>query len=283
MLSPQAQTILNHYLSLPFKGIPNLRCPYYINARARKRGALRVLTGKGLPEEIVEEAQIISVQYHHGIFDHDGDCCIYHRDEEIDEQTKQTAITKFLIDHGLGIDCSGLATHILRAHFLETRNIDLTKKFIKNIPGSWLRKIIMRFRAVENIGVKSGYANDKNTEKLGDETSGYDYKKIQTGDVIVMLETGPNNKRNHIIIITDCDGSTIHYAHSRAWSAEGQYGHGVNIGEIKITAPGQGLLKQEWAERSPALSPDLFHQVNTNETFLEAKNARVLEIRRIKT
>ena len=282
MLSPKAQKIIQDYLSLPFPEVLGVRCPYFINAKKNKRGQLRSLIGKGTPEEIIEEAKIISIQYHHGIFDHNGNCCFYHQNEEINIVEKQKLITRFLVDNNLGIDCSGFAIHILRAHFLETAKIDITKKFIKNIPSGFLRKLIMQLRPVESIGVKTGFCNDKNTKNLGSETTGYDYSKIQSGDVITMLETGVNKKRNHILVITNCDGKTISYIHSRAWSSEGKYGHGVNNGEIKIVKPEKGLLEQEWHETSPALSPDLFNQANTNETFLEAKDASILEIRRIK-
>jgi|GEM_PF-791492 len=295
MLSPKAQKIMNEYLSLPFAGVDGVRCPYFVNTRVNRRGQIRSLIGKGTPQEIVEEAKIVSIQYHHGIFDHDGHCCIYddcHSRESGNPDTgspirsgmtsQSENIRKFLIDNNLGVDCSGLVTHILRAHYLETRGVDIAKKFVGNIAAGWLRRQIMRLRPVESIGVKSGYGNDKNTEKLGDEKSGYDYAKIQAGDVIIMLGVDAKGVRNHILLITDCGGSTIKYAHSRAWSAEGQYGHGVNTGEIKITAPSKGLLTQEWSEQSPALSADLFHQSNQNETFAEAKNAKTLEIRRIK-
>ena len=43
-------------------------------------------------------------------------------------------LRKFLIDHNLGVDCSGFATHILRAHFLETKGVDITKNSLKIFP-----------------------------------------------------------------------------------------------------------------------------------------------------
>ena len=284
MMSPKAQKIINDYLNLPFPGVEGVRCPYFNNAKVHARGQLRVLIGKGTPQEIVEETKIISLQYHAGLFDHDGHCCLH---DGHGEKTGAEELRKFLIDHNLGIDCSGFATFILRMHFLETTGVDIAKKFVKNIPAPWWRKIIIRLRPVESIGVQSGYYNDKNTEKLGSEQTGYDYSKILPGDMVVMLETGPNNKRNHMLVITDCDGQKIKYAHSRAWSSEGQYGHGVNIGEIKIAKPGQGLLAQEWTEKIPPQQESLFaapEQTTAlgNETFLEAKNAKILEIRRIK-
>lgn len=288
MLSVNAQKIINSYFNLPFAGLSGVRCPYFNNAKARQRGQLKALIGKGTPKEIVEETQIISTQYHAKLFSPDGQCCL---PDGRDEKMGEGELRRFLIDHNLGIDCSGFITHVLRAHFLDTAGADIAKKFVKNISAPWWRKIIMRLRPVESIGVKSGYANDKNTKKIGDEKTGYDYSKLQAGDVIVMLETGPAfalrasagnaHKRNHIILITDCDGQKIKYVHARAWSAEGQYGHGVNSGEIKIINPGQGLLAQEWLEKSPA-QDDLFHQTQPNETYLEAKQAKILEIRRVK-
>ncbi|MFA7653474.1 MAG: hypothetical protein WCX97_00315 [Candidatus Magasanikbacteria bacterium] len=281
MLSPKAQKLMNEYLSLPFSGVGSVRCPYFVNTRVEKRGQIRSLVGKGTPKEIVEEAKIISIQYHRGVFDHAGRYCINCEHIE-DKKEDANNIRKFLIDSHLGIDCSGLVTHILRTHYLETQNIDITNKLISHIPANLLRKMIMRLRPVESIGVKSGYSKDASTQKLGDEIAGYDYSNIQAGDIIIMLETGPNKKRNHMLLITNCDHRTIQYVHARAWSGEGQYGHGVNTGEIQILTPDKGLLAQEWIEKSPALSDDLFHQSNTNETFLEAKNASVLEIRRVK-
>ena len=248
MLSLKAQKLIDNYLSLPFPGVEGARCPYFNNAKLHARGQLRVLIGKGTPQEIVEEAKIISIQYRAGLFDHDGHCCLHGEHGEkpsIASPESGAAVTeagadelrKFLIDHNLGVDCSGFATHILRAHFLETKGVDITKKFIKNISAPWWRKIIMRLRPMESLGVRSGYANDKNTEKLKN-----DYAKLQPGDVVVMLETGPAfvptglrrgeaRKRNHILIITDCDGQKIKYVHARAWSSEGQYGHGETPGK----------------------------------------------------
>ena len=116
MLSSNAENLLNGYFNLPFEGVLGVRCPYYINKRKNTRGQLRVLAGKGSPEEIVEEAKIISIQYHLGFFE-SGNLGTFNAD----------TIRHFLADHGLGIECSGFVTHILRAHYLETKNIDITK------------------------------------------------------------------------------------------------------------------------------------------------------------
>ena len=117
MLSKNAQKILNEYFNLPFVGVASVRAPYFNNARHRKRGELRVLIGKGTATEIVEEAKIISLQYYAGLFDHAGNCA-----------AGAEVIRKFLIDNDLGIECSGFVTQILRAHFLETKNIAFLRR-----------------------------------------------------------------------------------------------------------------------------------------------------------
>ena len=96
MLSSQAQKILNEYFNLPFTGVSGVRCPYFNNARLRQRAQLRVLVGKGTPKDIVEEAQIISLQYHVGLFDCSGHCCLHGDNHE--HQVAPEEIRKFLID-----------------------------------------------------------------------------------------------------------------------------------------------------------------------------------------
>ena len=269
MLSPQAQKIINDYFNLPFEGLTGIRCPYFNNIRRRARGQLRGLIGKGSPEEIVEEAKILSMQYQHNIFDKDGFCCLHaaHTDEE-----KNNDIRKFLIDNDLGIDCSGLVSQVLVAHFKETQKIDITKKMhfwpLKNF---W-RYSIAKLRPIENMSVRV-IAKPENTKKITDGREPYDWSLLLPGDLVMMFETGPKNKRNHILLIEDNYGSIIKYVHSRAWSSEGKYGHGIARGEIKLTAPGHGLIEQTWEEHG---------KINDeNETFWEARDAKIFEVRRI--
>jgi len=263
MLSPKAIKILSGYFNLPIISQNGVRCPYFNNTRLRRRGQLRVLIGKGTPMEIVEEAKIISTQYHAGLFDKAGHCCLHN---EHGHEITAEEIRKFLIDHGLGIDCSGFVTQILHAHFKETKNIDLARKLFKN-PKNILRHVINYLRPIENIGVRT-YFDDRNTKEIKN------ISEIQPLDLIIMMETGPQNKRNHIILITAKEGTKIKYAHARAWASEGQYGHGVAEGEIKIIKPEGNLLEQEWIE--------LGKTDDTNGTLLEAKQAKILIVKRIK-
>lgn len=264
MLSEKAQKILNNYFNLPFEGFSGVRCPYFNNSRLKQRAQLRVLVGKGTPWEIVEESKIISVQYHAGLFDKTGHCCLHN--EHTGEKITVDQLRKFLIDNNLGIECSGFVTQILRAHFLETKKFDIAHNFYIVSPRHFLRYLISFFRPIENIGVKH-YGDDRNADKIF-------WDKADCGDVIIMLETGSKNNINHILLITEKNNNTIKYAHARAWNNEGKYGHGVSVGEIKIKNSKGSLLDQQWVENG--------FEGEKNETFIEAKQARILEVRRIK-
>lgn len=264
MLSDKAQKVINNYFNLPFEGLTGVRCPYFNNSRLKQRAQLRVLVGKGSPQEIVEEAKIVSVQYHAGLFDKFGHCCLHN--EHTGEEVTAEQLRKFLIDNNLGIECSGFVTQVLRAHFRETKDMDIARKFFVVSPRHILRYLISYLRPVENIGVRH-YADDRNTEKIS-------WNQADAGDVVVMMDTGPKNNRNHILLITEKSGDTIKYAHARAWDSEGKYGHGVSVGEIKISNPAGLLLEQRWMERG--------FEGEKNETFIEAKQAKLLEVRRVK-
>lgn len=264
-LSASAQKTIHDYLNLPFQGVSGVRCPYFNNARLGQRGQLKVLIGKGTPEEIVEEAKIISIQYHKDVFDKNG-LFKGHLDHPAEHEQVE-CIRQFMVDNNLGVDCSGFVTNVLGQHFQETAGVDLPRKLFVTPKTNFLRWIISRLRPVEQISVNV-YANDKNTDIVKD------IQKTQPGDLVVMLNTGPNKNRNHILLIEEVSGEKIKYAHARVWSSEGKYGHGVSQGTITITNPEKGLLGQAWEEKN---------KINeNNETFLEAKQAEILEVRRIK-
>lgn len=264
-LSPKAEQIINGYFHLPFKGISGVRAPYFNNRRRPERGQLRVLIGKGTPGEIVEEAKIISVQYHAGLFDRQGDCCLH--DAHTGKPVTPDDLRRFLIDHQLGIDCSGFVTQALLAHFRETKGINFTKKITIIPPGKIIRRLIARLRPVENISV-AVYASDANSAPIRN------IREIKPGDLVIMLKTGPRRERDHILLITGVQGEAIHYAHARAWSREGKYGHGVARGLVTVVKPAGTLLEQNWSE--------LGFLNEQNETYLEAKNAEIFAVKRLR-
>jgi hypothetical protein len=272
MLSPSAEKTIDKYFALPFDGVENVRCPYFNCSRKNYRGQIRGLIGKGSPEEIVEEAKILSIQYHHGLFDKEGHCCIH--GDDCRAGVPAEAIRHFLIDNDIGIDCSGFAAYVLLAHFKEARHVNIAGKFFFWPRKNFIRRLIAKLRPIENMSVKV-FAKNENTDKLFDGRGAVDFHKIIPGDIVIMLETGPRKTRNHILVVTACDGTTVEYVHARAWSIEGKYGHGIARGKISVVKPGGNLLEQTWTE--------LEKTNEHNETFWEARDANVLEIRRIIT
>lgn len=271
MLSPAAEKIIHDYFNLPFGGVSGVRCPYFNNARLNQHGQLRALVGKGTPDEIVDEAKIISLQYKSGLFCKNGECAS--QNTVTGQPFTTDEVRKFLIDHNLGIECSGFVTQVLRAYYRETKRVDFTKKLYLVSPWNIVRRILIALRPVENINVLA-YTNNVNTTVVVGHKEAIAKSTIEPGDVVTMLETGPVGKRNHILLITTVTKNTIEYVHARAWSSEGRYGHGVNRGIITVTDVTKPLTEQRWEENG--------FTDDKNETLTEAKQANTLEIRRIK-
>lgn len=270
MLSPSAHNLISNYLNLPCVGIAGVRCPYFNNARHKRRGELRALIGKGSPEEIIAEAHIVSMQYKANLFDtnHHQCLCATHSDK----QHTADDIRHFLIDHGLGIECSGFVTHVLAAHFKETKKIDFPRSLFITSKKHIFRYLISRLRPIENCDV-TVYTNDRNTRVVAsDDAAGWDYARVQAGDCITILRTGPRKTRNHIILITEASPTLMRYVHARAWPSEGEYGHGVAEGEITITNPGKPLRDQTFTECGIT--------GEKNETWREIADGECVEVRR---
>lgn len=270
MLSPAAEIMITNYLNLPCAGTMNIRCPYVNNSRHRRRGELRALVGKGTPEEIIAEANILSTQYRAGFFSNKTHECLC--SEHSAKRHSPEEIRRFLIDHNLGIECSGFVTNVLRAHFKETKQIDIAKKFFIVSPRRLLRYLISRLRPVENIDV-TVYANDRNSRVVASNEAGWHYDQLLPGDVVTILKTGPRKTRNHILLITAVTPETIQYAHARAWPSEGEYGHGVARGTIHIKHPLGPIAQQEFSENNSIGT--------SNETYQEVIGAEVVEVRRV--
>ncbi len=200
------------------------------------RAGLRVMIGKGSVDDIVEEAMLIALR------------------EKIDlKKLDANGLKKFLVDSHLGIDCSGLAYHILDAE-LKSRGLGGLNKhlrfpFIKNP----FRKLLTLFRPVESAGVRTISHEQNSVEiKLSD---------IKPGDLVVILGAGEKQDRNHVLIVHEiagvptpyqgegCRGEVaIHYTHSMQWSSDGEHNHGVRQSEIEITDKNKNILEQIWFE-----------------------------------
>lgn len=221
-LSSQSIKTINDYLHLPI-GSVFVNCPYYNNRRAGMRAGLRVLIGKGSVEDIVEEAALIALR------------------EKIDLKKLDAAgLKKFLVDSRLGIDCSGLAYHILNTE-LRLRGLGGLNKYLKfPLIKNPFRKLLTLLRPVESAGVRTISHEQNSVEvKLSD---------IKPGDLIVILGAGEKQDRNHVLIVHEVSDDTIKYTHSMQWPSDGQYNHGVRQSEIEITDKNKNILEQIWFE-----------------------------------
>jgi len=246
MLSNSAKKKITDYLSLPFAHASGVSCPYYNNKQLGQRCQLRALVGKGTPDEIIEEVDIMA------------------KKKNVDlKKLNSEEIKKFLMDNNIGIECSGFVSNVLLEHYKE-KQINFFKKIHIPTKNIW-RKIISKMRPVENINVLT-YFNNKNTTEIKN------LNDIKSGDLIILLETKILD-RNHIILIIDKNNDKIEYVHATRWISEGKYNHGVRRGEIKITDKNKGILEQTWIEKGVTNE--------ANETYLEAKESKIIQIRRL--
>lgn len=251
-VSEKTKHIIKSYKHLSF-GAQSVQCPYFNNKRTRLRGALPALIGKGSPEEITEEAKLLALR------------------QKIDlSKLDAQRLKDFLVDNNLGIDCSGYAYYLLDAEVC-SHGLGTLKKYIQFKGGGLIRRIIRRFRTIENINVKV-LAGEKNSFEI-------ELKHTKPGDFVVIIDSGNDFARDHVLFITDVEYKNdivqkIIYTHTFQWTTDGKYNHGVRDGEIKISDPSAELTKQEWIEQSVV--------GKNNETLRRAQNAKRVEVRRLR-
>jgi hypothetical protein len=226
-LSTKAFEIIDQYEHFRI-GSGSCSMPYFNNKTTRGRIALRAFAGKGSPKEIYEEVTILLARDH------------------VDKETVSGDILKkTLVDHSIGIECSGFAYHVLNAESLARGKGTLDKHihFI-NCHGI-IGKIRCALRPIENCDVLT-FSADANSTLISID-------KIEPGDIITMLGTGNAADRNHIIVIDRVEyqnfaPTKIHYVHSIAYPADGVYGTGVRRGMIEIKNISAPITEQIWSE-----------------------------------
>ena len=212
-LSQPALDMIQAYESLQF-GDKQVTTPYFNNKRQKVRGALRVLVGKGTPSDIVEEATLIALREH------------------MDFKSLSTKeLTTFLVDHNLGIDCSGFVYHVLNAEVpLKSR--------LKFPNTSLLRKLLTKLRPVENTSVKV-LTHEKNSSKVA-------IADIKPGDFITIIGSKKVGAPDHILLVDSVKDNVIYYVHSFKLPSDGKYDHGIKHGEIEITDAKKRIQDQRW-------------------------------------
>lgn len=226
-LSQSALQVIQNYLILPFPG-HNISCPYFNNRRVKIRGGLRVLIGKGTPQDIVDEAILLSLKEKTNL------------NKLNDEELK-----KFLVEHKLGVDCSGFAYHVLDAE-MKAKGLGSLQKVLRR---PWfknpIRKLLVKLRPIENTGVGT-FNHEVNSFEI-------ELKNIQAGDMIIIMGAGQKQDYNHVLLVTSITPAQVGvqsfiYTHSFQYPTDGQYNHGVRQESIALTDFNKNILEQNWSE-----------------------------------
>jgi len=227
-LPKSAQIIINQYLNLSLNG-KKIPCPYYINIKKlRQRMGLRVLIGKGTPEEIIRES------------------LIYEKLRRVDFNKMSIGeIREFMVKRHIGIDCSGFIVHILDSWLMSTGKKHLW--LYLNFPKQSIYRRIARFlRPVENISAAL-LTNDQNTIQIKN------LNNMQCGDLIrscLKKRSEGLDKSYHVMLISEINKSngkvkSFKYIHATRWYKKE---HGVREGEVIVSDPKQSLCKQKWTD-----------------------------------
>lgn len=252
IVSAQTLALIDKYLHLSI-GQLQVVCPYYNNKRAKVRAGLRPLIGKGMPFEIIEEAEITAL-----------------REKQDISTFNEDTLTAFLVDHNLGVDCSAFVFYLLNSELEQKKHKKLAN--IISFPRilNPLRILIRKMRIVENINVKT-LAREENSHAI-------ELVDVQPGDIITIRDAGVDAQKDHVMFIYKIDfenkkPKTLYYVHSFQWSTDGKYNHGVRKGKIEIINTNKSLIEQHWIEQEK--------EGNENETLKRAKEAKNLSIRRL--
>ncbi|MCA9386538.1 hypothetical protein KC669_00740 [Candidatus Dojkabacteria bacterium] len=202
-------------------GGKQIACPYFINIHKAKD--LRAMVGKGTPEEIEIEAKmwekLKGVKF---------------------DNMSVSEIRQFLIDRGIGIDCSGFVMHVLNEWYRNHYKKPIWGKL--TIPNkSILHKISYILKPVQKLGAEI-ITNKENSKviKIKDALPGDLIRskwKRQNGHHVLLISRVLKDDNGHVTEI-DYINSTEQYGNE----------NGVRIGKIKITNQNGKLQDQHWID-----------------------------------
>lgn len=219
--SPVMKTIKS-YFELNF-GSKRIRAPYHMNLK-KEKGGLRVMIGKGTAEEIIHEAKVWAQLK--GI--------------KLGRKS-ENEIREFLINRGIGIDCSGFIVHALNTWFIYLGKGSIWKN-LKYKNNSITSKIRRFFRPIENVGANI-LTSSLNCTKVTDLNG------VKPGDLI--RAKGKQKNSHHVALITkvtkaeDEKTKKFEYVHSHRFY-ENQ--NGVRKGTVMIINDKKGLKDQKWED-----------------------------------
>ena len=221
-VSKSTRKIIKHYENLRI-GRKRIVTPYFMNLK-KKRGELRVMAGKGSPEEIEHEVKVWAQIKGLNI-----------------AQAENFLIREFMIKIGIGIDCSGYIIHILNVE-LQSRGLKPVWHYLKYPNNSLTSKIRRLLRPVENTGANT-LTSDVNCDKVTD------LNDIRPTDLI--RAKGKQKNAHHVAMVTKVEKKKngiikeFEYTHSHSLYEDE---NGVRVGKIYITDPKKELKNQKWED-----------------------------------
>lgn len=220
-ISPSAKQIIDEYMNLSLGG-KKVVCPYYMNV-IKERAGLSALIGKGDPSDIEKEVKVWAKL----------------KDFDLNKATVEQ-IRQFMIDHHIGVDCSGFIVNIFN-HWFKTIGKKPLITYLKFNRNSIMLRLKRLIRPVENIGANT-ITSLQNTIPITK------FDDVLPGDFI--RSKGKVKNSHHISLITKVikvDGHVkeVEYVHSTRHFASQ---NGVRYGKIRITNADKPLSEQNWIE-----------------------------------
>jgi hypothetical protein len=209
------QKIIDHYANLSLGG-KKVITPYFMNEKSKK--GRRVSVGKGTPEEIEKETTRFAKKYGFNL-----------------QEATAESIRTFMIQHELGIDCSGFVTWVVNELVKEKVHQPIWKTLSYRML-SPLAQIKRLLRPVENTSVRvlTHQANSISIPQMIDIHIG-DMIRIFNGHHILLITEITYDKKNNPIVLK--------YVNS---TMTGQKLYGILTGTIQITKPEGSIIEQKW-------------------------------------
>lgn len=213
------QEFVKSYFELNI-GQKKIVCPYFINLKKSKD--LRVMVGKGTPEEIEIEARI------------------WAKLKKVDLSAMSSKeLRDFLIQRGIGIDCSGFVMHTLNFWHKYQTGKSIWKK-VKPQGNNLFIKIAYFLKPIEKLGAEI-ITNKLNSRKI-------DINEVRPGDLIRSKWKRKNS--HHVMLVSKVHFNNKEVAEIEYVASEEFYGEesGMRRGRIIIEKPGKPLENQKWID-----------------------------------
>ena len=236
----------NEYTNFTVAG-RHIKIPYVMSSR---RWDFWRTSGKSTPEKLNEELIAYAQRYSFDL-----------------NAAKEYDVYQFMREHGIGIDCSGLAYHLLDAFVRALHGIPLSQYLVR-FPGilGQLEKNLLAFKRSRRINAATLVSplNAVSVEST---------KDIRIGDLIFS-----EHIRDHVLVVTDLFISQhkkltgLEYIHSSSVQTQKR---GPHYGYINVRNPESDIKSQEWLEKTK-------HGTNYGEEYIkESKRSGIFRLKAI--